>query len=350
MLSLLLDSSNSALAVGLAEDGKLIDEIQYEANQRQSEVMVDEIAKLFDKHNVTKKDLSGVVVTKGPGSYTGVRIALTVAKTVAFAWNTPLFLVSSLEALKDGDKPSICLSNARSKRSYISVYEGEKAIMEDRIMDNKDVLTYISEHPEYEVCGDAKYLGIEGKRINVLANLAKCAIEHYSVEPLGAKPVYLKDSTGSSEMKVIVRPMISADMSQIMEIENASFKHPYEQSHFQYELLENPFAHILVATVDSLVVGFVDFMITFDSATINQIAVKENVRAKGIGTRLIGEMIKVCKEQKDEVDFVTLEVRASNLTAQKFYKRHAFELITTKKAYYDDGEDALYYVRSIIND
>ena len=223
MLSLLLDSSNSALAVGLAEDGKLVDEIQYEANQRQSEVMVDEIAKLFDKHNVTKKDLSGVVVTKGPGSYTGVRIALTVAKTVAFAWNTPLFLVSSLEALKDGDKPSICLSNARSKRSYISVYEGEKAIMEDRIMDNKDVLTYISEHPEYEVCGDAKYLGIEGKRINVLANLAKCAKEHYSVEPLGAKPVYLKDSTGSSEMKVIVRPMISADMSQIMEIENASF-------------------------------------------------------------------------------------------------------------------------------
>ena len=130
MLSLLLDSSNSALAVGLAEDGKLVDEIQYEANQRQSEVMVDEIAKLFDKHNVTKKDLSGVVVTKGPGSYTGVRIALTVAKTVAFAWNTPLFLVSSVEALKDGDKPSICLSNARSKRSYISVYEGEKAIMD----------------------------------------------------------------------------------------------------------------------------------------------------------------------------------------------------------------------------
>lgn len=60
MLSLLLDSSNSALAVGLAEDGKLVDEIQYEANQRQSEVMVDEIAKLFDKHNVTKKDLSGL--------------------------------------------------------------------------------------------------------------------------------------------------------------------------------------------------------------------------------------------------------------------------------------------------
>ena len=350
MLALLLDSSNSALAVGLAEDGKLIDEIQYEANQRQSEVMVDEIAKLFASHNVKKEDLSGVVVTKGPGSYTGVRIALTVAKTVAFAWETPLYLVSSLEALKNPVKPSLCLSNPRSKRSYVGVYDGEKAVLADCIMDNKDVLAYISSHPEYEICGDTKYLGIEGKRINVLANLAMCAKNSYAVEALGAKPVYLKDSAGASEMKVIVRPMISADMSQIMEIENASFKHPYDQSHFQYELLENPFAHILVATVDSLVVGFVDFMITFDSATINQIAVKESLRAKGIGTRLIGEMVKVCKGQKDEVEFVTLEVRASNLTAQKFYKRHAFELITTKKAYYEDGEDAFYYVRSIIND
>ncbi|MBP5091277.1 MAG: ribosomal protein S18-alanine N-acetyltransferase [Bacilli bacterium] len=350
MLTLLLDSSASALSVGLAEGENLIDEIQYEASQRQSEFMVDEIGKLFDKHSVKKGDLSGVVVTKGPGSYTGVRIALTVAKTVAFAWNVKLYLVSSLEILKDPNAVSLCLSNARSKRSYAAIYDGEKAIMEDRIMDNKDVLSLVAEHPEYVVCGDTKYLGIEGKRINLLANLALRAKDSYVVEPLGAKPIYLKDSTGSSEMKVIVRPMISADMSQIMEIENASFKHPYDQSHFQYELLENPFAHVLVATVDSLVVGFIDFMITFDSATINQIAVKEALRAKGIGTRLIGEMIRVCKEQKDEVDFVTLEVRASNLTAQKFYKRHAFELITTKKAYYDDGEDALYYVRSIIND
>ena len=90
--------------------------------------------------------------------------------------------------------------------------------------------------------------------------------------------------------------------------------------------LENPFAHILVTTVDSLVVGFVDFMITFDSATINQIAVKENVRAKGIGTRLIGEMIKVCKEQKDEVDFVTLEGRDPLRTVLEKIEREADEL------------------------
>ena len=64
---------------------------------------------------------------------------------------------------------------------------------------------------------------------------------------------------------------------------------------------------------------------------------------------LLGQMIKDCESKEDPVEFITLEVRKSNEVAQKFYKKHKFEEITTKKSYYDDGEDALYFVRSIIN-
>jgi tRNA threonylcarbamoyladenosine biosynthesis protein TsaB len=115
MFHLLLDSSNQNLSVGLAEKGKLIDEISYDAWQTQSELMIAEIDKLLKKHHATRKDLEAVVVSKGPGSYTGVRIALTIAKTVSFALTIPLYLVSSLEALKDGDKPTICLITAGTK-------------------------------------------------------------------------------------------------------------------------------------------------------------------------------------------------------------------------------------------
>lgn len=350
--SLLLDSSNSALSVGLGkEDGSLLDGSTYEANQRQSEVMVDEIDRMLKKHSLTREDLFAVISTKGPGSYTGVRISLTIAKTVSFALNIPLYLASSLEMLKDGDHPSICLSNARSKRSYIGVYEKEECILPDQIMDNDKVLSYLESHPDYSLCGDLAYLKKEGKPAQVLENLAKALTKKNLVEePLGAKPVYLKDSSGSSQMKIIVRPMISADLSQVMEISKESFGDRYSEDDFRYELLENPFGHIFVAVVDAQVVGFLDFMVTFDSSTINLLAVKKDLRKHGIGTRLIGSCVSFLKEQKEPVSFLTLEVRKSNETAQKFYKRHAFEFIVTKPSYYENGEDALYFVRSLIND
>ena len=161
MVSLLLDTSNTNLSIGLAKDHKVIDQVVYDAWQKQSEFLVNELDILLKRNNLTRSDIEKVIAAKGPGSYTGVRIALTVAKVSAFALNVPLYLVSSLEALKDENEPSICLMNARSKRSYFGVYDKENIILEDKIADNSAVLSYINEHPEYKVCGDVAYLGLE---------------------------------------------------------------------------------------------------------------------------------------------------------------------------------------------
>ena len=125
MVSLLLDTSNTNLSIGLAKDHKVIDQVVYDAWQKQSEFLVNELDILLKRNNLTRSDIEKVIAAKGPGSYTGVRIALTVAKVSAFALNVPLYLVSSLEALKDENEPSICLMNARSKRSYFGVYDKE---------------------------------------------------------------------------------------------------------------------------------------------------------------------------------------------------------------------------------
>jgi len=195
MYTLLLDSSNSDLSVGISSKGELVDFVTYEAWQRQSELMVDEIDKMLDKHNLTRSDLSAVVVSKGPGSYTGVRIALTVAKVTAFALNIPLYLVSSLEAIKNASKPCLCLSNARSKRSYVAAFDGKKCLMEDTIMDNEEVKKYLEKHPEMIVAGETDYLGIKGEVINPLLNLKDLEDDaHKCPNVLSAKPVYLKDA------------------------------------------------------------------------------------------------------------------------------------------------------------
>lgn len=194
MATLLLDSSNTSLSVGIESNGSLLGFTSYESWQSQSEHMIPEIDKLLKKFNLTRKDISGIVTSIGPGSYTGVRISLTIAKVIALCLDVPVYPVSSLRVLKDGEKPSICLINARSNRSYFGVYEGHKVIINDCIKTNDEVLAYIKEHPEYSICGNASYLGYENKDTNIcvqmvslLKHLDKCD------NALALKPVYLKD-------------------------------------------------------------------------------------------------------------------------------------------------------------
>ena len=193
MVTILLDSSNTNLSVGIARDNLLLESISYEAWQRQSEYMIPELNKLLDKYNVKREEIGEVIVAKGPGSYTGVRIAITIAKTIAVALNCKLFAISSLRAQKNGMNPSICLINARSGRSYIGVYEGEKTLLEDCIMKNDEVMAYISKHPSYSVCGDVKYLGLEYIETNNIKEMLSIKDSLESINPLSLKPVYMKD-------------------------------------------------------------------------------------------------------------------------------------------------------------
>ena len=194
MATLLLDSSNTSLSVGIESNGLLLGYTSYESWQSQSEHMIPEIDKLLKKFNLSRKDISAVITSIGPGSYTGVRIALTIAKVIGLCLDVPIYPVSSLRVLKDNEKPSICLINARSNRSYFGVYEGNKVIINDCIKTNEEVLDYVKEHPSYSICGNASYLGYENKDTNICLQMVSLLKDLESVkDSLGLKPIYLKD-------------------------------------------------------------------------------------------------------------------------------------------------------------
>lgn len=194
MYSILLDSSANCLSVGFSKEDKLICSTSYEAWQAQSEHMIPEIDVLMKNNNINRNQIDSIIVSIGPGSYTGIRIALTIAKVMALALDIPIYPVSSLRVLKNDNQASICLINARSNRSYFGVYEGEKIIVDDCIKTNEEVKQYINEHPTYFVCGDARYLGFE----NVDNNICKQMVSLRHVlkaeeNSLGLKPIYMKD-------------------------------------------------------------------------------------------------------------------------------------------------------------
>lgn len=139
------------------------------------------------------------------------------------------------------------------------------------------------------------------------------------------------------------------DFEQICEIEQACFVEHYTREQLMYEFSENPLNKILVAYDENKIVGFVDYMITFNSATISQIAVLPNYRKKGLGSKLLEEMEKSFpKEIDDVVETITLEVRESNINAISFYKKNGYENVVIKKHYYKNGENAVYMIKRLL--
>lgn len=148
-------------------------------------------------------------------------------------------------------------------------------------------------------------------------------------------------------MKTNIRKAKISDLDAIKEIEDESFINPFTKEDLLYEISQNPVSNFLVLEKDGLVVGFIDYWVTFDSATIDQIAVKKSERNQGFAMILLEKSINDLKEL-GEVSFFTLEVRASNEPAINLYKSFGFQKVTIKEKYYDDGEDAIYMIKGLV--
>lgn len=137
-------------------------------------------------------------------------------------------------------------------------------------------------------------------------------------------------------------------VNSLIEIENTSYNEGLKEHEIKYELIENPVSEFIIA-IDKensdKIVGYLDFWITFDSATVFKITVLDTYRKLGIGTMLINKSLEILKE--NEVLYYTLEVRESNTNAINLYKKCGFKEIVKKDKYYKDGEDAIYMVKGI---
>ncbi len=194
MITLLLDSSGANLSVGLAKNNVLIGSIEQEAFQMQSELMVDAINKLCTDKNINPRDINEVIVGIGPGSYTGVRIAVTIAKVIGLALMVPIYEASSLQIIAGEGSPSVCVMNARRKRSYVGVYFEGEALVDDKIITNDELNKYLEEHPTYLLTGDTKYLNKKSAPFNRFSNMLKYKHKLNKLDdPLLLNAIYLKD-------------------------------------------------------------------------------------------------------------------------------------------------------------
>ncbi|MGG0644724.1 tRNA (adenosine(37)-N6)-threonylcarbamoyltransferase complex dimerization subunit type 1 TsaB [Sporosarcina gallistercoris] len=140
MIWLGIDTANSPLSVALVKDGRILCEQTSTFAQTHSIQAMPAIERLLNEAGLRPADLEVIAVSEGPGSYTGVRIGVTLAKTLAWTLKIPLVGVSSLEVIAANGVPFegvICpLFDARRENVYCGLYKskGERLhrIWEDR--------------------------------------------------------------------------------------------------------------------------------------------------------------------------------------------------------------------------
>lgn len=139
MKVLAIDTSNFTLGVALINGTQVIGEYTTNLKKNHSVRVMPAIESLLRDCDTTPKELNKIVVAEGPGSYTGVRIGVTIAKTLAWTLKIPLSAVSSLEVLAANgryfDGLISPLFDARRGQVYTGLYEFDEenltTVMED---------------------------------------------------------------------------------------------------------------------------------------------------------------------------------------------------------------------------
>ncbi|PPQ47998.1 tRNA (adenosine(37)-N6)-threonylcarbamoyltransferase complex dimerization subunit type 1 TsaB [Paenibacillus peoriae] len=99
---LTLDTATTVMAAALMNGRELLGESNVYGERNHSVHVISELERLLNEEGLTRDDVDGIAVGVGPGSYTGIRIAVTAAKTLAWAWGVPVTSISTLHALAWG--------------------------------------------------------------------------------------------------------------------------------------------------------------------------------------------------------------------------------------------------------
>ena len=99
MIVLSIDSSSKVATVAILDDNTLLGEYIINNKREHSVLIMDMISKLLKDCNLDISDIDGYVVSKGPGSFTGLRIGMATVKGLSRGSNKPYISISSLDAL-----------------------------------------------------------------------------------------------------------------------------------------------------------------------------------------------------------------------------------------------------------
>ena len=141
-------------------------------------------------------------------------------------------------------------------------------------------------------------------------------------------------------MTIQILELTLEDIDAILPLENELYHKPWLKKDYEYELNENPFAHYLkMIDGDSKeILGYIGFWVKFEQAEITKVSISKKYQGFKLSKLLMADAEK--RMVLAGCENSTLEVRVSNEVAINLYKSFGYEILTIRKNYYENGEDA----------
>lgn len=194
-----IDTSSSYLYSGIVSNNSLKASRKVFFGSELSKYALNEISKMFEEINILPKDIDKIIVVAGPGSFTGIRIGMTIAKIFAFSLKKEITTLSSLEAMaysSNLESIKVPILDARRGYVYAGVYdENNNIILDDQYILLEKLQKYLdSLKKEYIfITNDSKLANLNRIKYNPdILKIVNIVKDRKSINPHLVEPLYLK--------------------------------------------------------------------------------------------------------------------------------------------------------------
>ena len=200
MRILYIDTSSSYLYTAIVEDKKLLGEVKEEFGQSLSEVALPKIVSVFTENNIKPEQIDKIIVVNGPGSFTGIRIGITIAKVYSWSLNIPITTITSLEAMmlsNEKDAYKVPVIDARRQYVFGAIYDSNnRQILKPQHIKIEDLKQEMASLDNYVVITNNEDLEEDFDKIEAYnPNILKI-VEYFKdkepINPHAVNPDYLK--------------------------------------------------------------------------------------------------------------------------------------------------------------
>ena len=165
MINLFIDTSMANVSISILKDNKILSIIQEEIPNEHSKYVTSYVKRVIDEASLDANDIDNILVVNGPGSFTGVRIGVTIAKTYGYLINKEIIPVSSLKALAISSSKSIngnIMSVITANRSsYVGIYDSEyNNIIDEEFVSRERLVELIEKYNPYIVSNDFNVVSV----------------------------------------------------------------------------------------------------------------------------------------------------------------------------------------------
>lgn len=182
MNTLFIDTHNKIIKIILLKDGKVVDLKEKESSMQHSVYTMPLIDEIVKNNNLDSNDLNEIIVVNGPGSFTGVRIGVTIAKTMAYLLNISIKVINTLEMkaiFVDSDKKIVVEEEKNGK--FIGVFDKDNKIIGDYFYLKNSEYEEYKNNNKVTIVSDIDY----EKVYEYLRNVA-------NINPHAVNPLYIK--------------------------------------------------------------------------------------------------------------------------------------------------------------